>query len=61
MFFCDPCKVKYDWPTAWHGLYASHGPCEVCGVVGPCYDVPSSQLPMPRRVLTEADVIEGVI
>jgi hypothetical protein len=54
MFFCRPCKEKKGWPTPWHGLFGSHGPCEVCGVVSDCYDVPSSQLPLP---MTEADVI----
>lgn len=59
MFFCEPCKERHRWPMAWHGLFASHGPCEVCGTVADCYEVPSMHLPEPEKFLTERQVIEG--
>lgn len=42
MFFCDPCN-KHNGLDAW--MIASRGPCEICGEVADCYDVPSSLLP----------------
>lgn len=63
MFFCQACKDKRNWPVPWHGLFSSHGPCEVCGVTSDCYEVPSAHLPLPdpepTQILTEADVING--
>jgi hypothetical protein len=45
MFFCDPCRVKNDWP---YKLGTSVGNCEVCGKRALCFDVPSSLLPAPE-------------
>jgi hypothetical protein len=45
MFFCDKCKDKMNWPGSL--VFTSYGPCEICGTVGECNDVPSSYLP-PR-------------
>lgn len=42
MFFCEPCRVANQWPGI---VQFSRGPCEVCGVVSACYDVPSKHLP----------------
>ncbi len=42
MFYCDPCRKENKWPGIMTG---SVGPCEVCGKVRPCYDVPTSVLP----------------
>jgi hypothetical protein len=48
MFYCDACATKNGWPDDfWRGQ--SRGPCEVCGKVAACYDVPSSALPNPKR------------
>lgn len=44
MFYCEPCRVKQQWPE---GLTGSNGICEVCGERASCYDVPSSRLPDP--------------
>lgn len=53
MFFCDPCRVANGWP----GIVAlSRGPCEVCGTVADCYDVPSKHLPEPVRVVDNGSV-----
>jgi len=46
MFYCDGCGKKNGWPE---GFSKSYGPCEVCGKTRLCNDVPSSQLPEPRR------------
>jgi hypothetical protein len=48
MFYCDPCAVPRSWPTG--TISASVGPCELCGTVGVCNDVPSSLLPLPADV-----------
>lgn len=47
MFFCDACAKKQNWPTS---LFGSYGPCEVCGNMDECNDVPSKYLPMPKPV-----------
>jgi hypothetical protein len=44
VFFCDPCRIKNNWPEGWS---KSRGQCEVCGQTASCYDVASSALP-PR-------------
>lgn len=41
MFYCDPCRKKKDWPER---AFKSTGPCEVCGKVSACNDVPSKDL-----------------
>lgn len=48
MFYCDDCANKNKWPS-YYGMSQSRGPCEVCGKVRACYDVPSSALPPPKR------------
>lgn len=53
MFYCEDCRKKNNWPET---ASRSHGKCEMCGIVGLCYDVPSSRLPEPKketRSLTE--------
>jgi hypothetical protein len=47
MFYCDPCAKPRDWPLT-GGM--SYGPCEVCGTVAQCNDVPSGALPLPPGV-----------
>lgn len=49
MFYCDECASKNKWP-GYYGMPQSRGPCEVCGKVRPCYDVPSSALPATRNM-----------
>lgn len=46
MFYCDPCREKNDWPQS---MMKSEGPCEVCGVVRICFDMPSRLLPLPKK------------
>ena len=41
MFFCDSCAEKNQWPK---GMARSSGPCEACGHITLCYDVPSNLL-----------------
>lgn len=47
MFYCDPCALPRKWPT--DTFVRSHGPCEICGNVSNCNDVPSKYLPIPPR------------
>ena len=42
MFYCEGCAKKNDWPES---IFKSRGPCEVCGKVCACNDIPSSALP----------------
>lgn len=44
MFFCEPCRRRRDWPMS---MSRSAGICELCNEGSICYDVPSSQLPLP--------------
>ncbi len=46
MFFCEECRKKRGWPE---GFRQSYGPCECCGKVAGCWDVPSHALPMPKE------------
>lgn len=49
MFYCEPCRVKNGYPE---GIGFSRGPCELCGKLANCYDVPSSYLarfPSPKE------------
>lgn len=46
MFFCDSCGNKNKWPAS---MSKSLGPCEVCGKVKRCSDVPSKYLPLPPK------------
>lgn len=48
MFYCEPCRLKEDWPTSW---FRSRGTCEICGTVDACYDTPSSALPPAKPKL----------
>lgn len=50
MFYCEPCRLEKDWPESFVGSY---GKCEVCGKMGDCHDVPSSQLPKREPTLGE--------
>jgi hypothetical protein len=45
MFYCDPCRVRKEWPET---LSRSTGPCEICGKTALCHDCPSEYLPLPR-------------
>lgn len=51
MFYCDDCREKRGWPEA---TVRSHGPCELCGEVGTCHDVPTSKLRTVRPLSDEA-------
>lgn len=48
MFYCDACAAKCGYPTDFY-ISRSRGPCEICGTLATCYDVPSSKLPEPRQ------------
>lgn len=45
MFYCSDCGNARGWPTS---FCISRGPCEICGVVATCNDVPSLALPTPK-------------
>jgi hypothetical protein len=45
MFYCDECRETLGLPESY---FRSRGPCEVCGHVRECNEVPSSQMPRPR-------------
>lgn len=42
MFYCDECRRKANWPES---IFKSRGPCEVCGNMAICNDVPTKYLP----------------
>ncbi|MFA6096529.1 MAG: hypothetical protein WC788_02775 [Candidatus Paceibacterota bacterium] len=42
MFYCEKCREENKWPKS---LFKSYGPCEMCGKVRECNDVPSRCLP----------------
>jgi len=46
MFYCEACRIKRDWPE---GFLRSYGPCELCGKMANCHDVPSRFLPIPQE------------
>lgn len=48
MFYCDDCAEKNGYPQS---IIRSVGPCEVCGKVDVCSDMPSSNLPKPEEKL----------
>lgn len=41
MFYCMLCAEDSDYPET---LFKSRGPCELCGMVALCNDLPSSRL-----------------
>ena len=47
MFYCDPCAEEYDYPHP--TLVRSRGRCECCGIARDCNDLPSKDLPLPKR------------
>jgi len=50
MFFCESCRKKNKWP----GLYfVSFGNCEICKKPSDCYDIKSSELPIPGKHIEE--------
>jgi len=44
MFYCEACRAENRWPGI---IPISHGPCEMCGKIGPCYETPSNELENP--------------
>lgn len=50
MFYCNKCQAEREWPIS---MFLSSGACEVCGAVGRCHDVPSSELPLPKAEGTD--------
>ena len=42
MFYCNDCAKENDYPET---ITKSQGPCELCGKVAICNDMPSSKLP----------------
>jgi hypothetical protein len=51
MFYCEECRKSTGWPERL--LHRSWGACEICGRVGICNDVPTSNL-----VLDLSDALE---
>lgn len=49
MFYCDACAQKNGWPDDFW-LPRSRGPCEACGKVASCNDVPSVHLSSNRKL-----------
>ena len=45
MFYCDGCAAPRKWPQT---IFKSEGPCEVCGRIAVCSDMPSRDLPLPH-------------
>lgn len=45
MFYCEPCRVKKDWPESFS---QSFGRCEICEKPAVCYDKASKFLPLPK-------------
>jgi hypothetical protein len=52
MFYCQRCATRHKWPESFS---QSYGPCEMCGKVAVCNDVPSSWLPDPEDDDDEQD------
>ena len=50
MFYCESCRQERSWPEGWT---FSRGPCELCGEVARCHDVPSRNLPIPDKARQE--------
>jgi len=48
MFYCDECAEKNGYPQS---IIRSIGPCELCGRIADCSDMPSSSLPKPEEKL----------
>lgn len=46
MFYCDECANKNEWPETG---FKSYGKCEICGQQSNCNDMPSKDLPLPRK------------
>lgn len=46
MFYCDECATKNGYPET---AFKSQGPCECCGKLRVCNDMPSRLLPMPKK------------
>lgn len=44
MFYCDACRIKYNWPSS---LSASLRNCETCGIHAACHDAPEGALKKP--------------
>lgn len=61
MFYCDPCRVRLEWPKA---MVMSMGKCEMCSRKGMrCHDIPSKDLPrkqinIPPRQITVGELIK---
>jgi hypothetical protein len=55
MFYCNDCGVIKEWPIV---KVKSYGPCEQCGNLTECNDVPSIYLPRTvREPLEEFHII----
>lgn len=56
MFYCNKCADKKGWPK--NTISGSYGPCECCGRVSECDDVPSYALPIPKKqMMTKKDYV----
>lgn len=56
MYYCQQCGLTNKWPI---GMTQSVGPCEVCGKVKSCFDVPSRLL--PEREATPREISDDII
>ena len=46
VFYCDECRDKNEWPSA---FMQSYGKCEICDITGQCHDTPSHNLPERKQ------------
>jgi hypothetical protein len=53
MFYCEKCRIENEWPES---MVFSTGKCEMCDIIGECYDKPSSHL--PRKEVKEPTVYD---
>ena len=51
MFYCQKDAKENSWPF----FAVSYGPCEICGTVTDCADIPSSNLPPSSKALEKED------
>jgi hypothetical protein len=52
MFYCNDCAKENGYPET---ITKSQGPCECCGKIAICNDMPSSKLPKPVQTYFETE------
>ena len=54
MFYCNDCAEKNGYPET---MTKSEGLCELCGKHAICNDMPCSQLPKPKDMFSDLQVV----